>query len=164
VPQPVWKHGALLFAIGRSMRRRRRRRRFRVVVVAVIGVVIVFAVGSTLTASNSVPASQAGSSVQAITAAALQPVFCRTNGIMPTGLVSGAGATVTGTTGADLLIGSGGIAQNLVGNGGNDCIVAGAVPAGKTTKLNAKTGTLSACVKGPGPGTYTYGPGCSFKG
>jgi hypothetical protein len=132
--------------------------------VVAIGAAVAFVVGSILTASNSVPASRAGSSVRAITAAALQPAFCRTNGITPTGIVSGAGATVTGTAGADLLIGSGGVAQNLVGNGGNDCIVAGAVPAGKTTTLNAKSGTVSACVKGPGQGTYTYGPGCAFKG
>jgi len=120
--------------------------------------------GIALAASNAVGSSRIGSSVQAVTPAALEPAFCRANGIAPTMLVTGSTATVTGTSGADLLIGSGGIAQNLVGNGGKDCIVAGSVPAGKTTTLNPTAGSGSACVKGPGPGSYTYGAGCAFKG
>jgi len=117
-----------------------------------------------LAASNTVPSSKAGRLVQTITPAALEPSFCTTHGITATTLVTGATATVTGTSGADLLIGRGGLAQNLVGNGGNDCIVAGGVPAGKTTTLSPSVGTQSACVKGPGPGTYSYGAGCAFKG
>jgi len=120
--------------------------------------------GIALAASNAVGSSRIGSSVQAVTPAALEPAFCRANGIAPMKLVTGSTATVTGTSGADLLIGSGGIAQNLVGNGGKDCIVAGSVPAGKTTTLNPTAGSGSACVKGPGPGSYTYGAGCAFKG
>src|SRR5213593_2555056 len=97
--------------------------------------------GVALATGNSVPASLVGRTVPAITPAGLEPAFCRANGITPTSLVTGSAATVTGTTGADLLIGSGGAAQTLTGNGGNDCIVAGSVPAGKTTTLNAKSGT-----------------------
>ena len=132
--------------------------------VLTVGLGIAVLVAVALAASNVVPSSKAGRSVRAITALALEPAFCKANGINPTGLVTGGGATVTGTAVADLLIGSGGVAQNLVGNGGNDCIIAGSVPAGKTTTLNAKTGTSSACIKGPGPGAYSYGAGCAFRG
>jgi len=117
-----------------------------------------------LAASNSVPSSSAGSLVQPITPTSLEPSFCRTHGVTPTTVVTGATATVTGTSGSDLLIGRGGLAQHLVGNGGTDCIVAGGVPAGKTTTLSPSNASQSACVKGPGPGAYTYGAGCAFKG
>jgi hypothetical protein len=130
---------------------------------AALGLLLV-ASGIALASSNTIASSALGTSSQAITPTALEPAFCRANGINPTTLITGQGGTVKGASGPDLLIGSGGIAQNLVGNGGNDCILAGSVPAGKTTTLNPAVGSVSACIKGPGPGTYTYGAGCVYRG
>ena len=98
-----------------------------------------------------------------VTAATLQKAVCAANGVSPTRVVSGAANPLNGTTGADLILGTRNNTQTLSGGGGKDCLVAGSVPSGKTITLSPTAGSGSVCVKGPGPGSYTYGAGCAVK-
>ena len=101
------------------------------------------------TAANTVPASNLGSSSQAITANTLKPAAC--NGITLTNLVVGN----TGTAGADLLLGSAGV-DNMDGNGGDDCILGG----GGADNLRGSGGT-DVCIGGPG--VDTFHPSCETQ-
>ena len=127
------------------------------------GVVATAAVSANLafTAGNTVAASNVGSHAAAITAVALQPAVCAANGVSPTTIVSGTANPLNGTAAANLILGTRNNTQTLNGGGGKDCIVAGAVPSGKTITMAPTTGSGSVCVKGPGPGSYTYGAGCA---
>jgi Ca2+-binding RTX toxin-like protein len=98
------------------------------------------------TAANTVPASNLGSSSQAITANTLKPAAC--NGITLTSVVIGN----NGTAGADLLLGSAGV-DNMDGNGGDDCILGG----GGNDNLRGSGGN-DVCIGGPG--TDTFHPSC----
>ena len=115
------------------------------------------------TANNTVAASWVGTSTATINAAALQKAVCAANGVNPTTIVSGVANPLNGTAGADLILGTRNNTQTLNGGGGKDCIVAGSVPNGKTITLAPTAGSGSVCVKGPGPGSYTYGGGCAVK-
>lgn len=137
-----------------------------------LSAVLLVAVGGlgklAFTASNTVAASRVGSSSAAITASTLQPALCLSNGVTPTSVQRATSATAnfTGTASADLIVSAitatGNISLN--GGGGKDCIVAGAVSAGKKITMSPTSGSGSVCIKGQGPGTYTYGAGCAVKG
>lgn len=120
------------------------------------------------TAGNLVSASSVGSSATGINAAAVQPALCRTNSVSPTSVKVANTTAYTGSTGADLIVGAdwSGTSSNITisGGGGKDCIVAGAVKSGRTLTMSPANGSGSVCIKGPGPGSYTYGPGCAVKG
>ena len=127
--------------------------------------VVAVAVSANLafTAGNTVAASKIGSHTAAITAATLQPAVCTANGVSPVNVISGTANPLNGTSAANLIIGTRNNTQTLSGGGGKDCIVAGAVPSGKTITMSPTAGSGSVCVKGPGPGSYTYGSGCAVK-
>jgi Ca2+-binding RTX toxin-like protein len=74
-----------------------------------------------LTASTSVPASNAGQTVKSLSINEIAPPQC--SGIALQDIIIGAG-TINGTAGNDLILGSTG-ADTIVGNGGTDCILAG---------------------------------------
>ena len=115
------------------------------------------------TAGNTVAASKVGSHIATVTAATLQKAVCAANGVNPTSIVSGSANPLNGTAGANLILGTRNNTQTLSGGGGKDCLVAGSVPTGKTVTLSPAAGSGSVCVKGPGPGSYTYGSGCAVK-
>jgi Ca2+-binding RTX toxin-like protein len=94
------------------------------------------------TAANNVPASNLGSSSQAITANTLKPAAC--NGITLTNLVIGN----NGTSGNDLVLGSAAV-DNMNGAGGNDCILGG----GGNDSIAGGAGT-DVCIGGPGTDTF----------
>ena len=110
---------------------------------------IVFAaalvVGVAATASNSVPASRAGTSTQVINAQALKPDQCAA--LTLTAVVRGTGS-FGGTNASELLLGSG-VQDTISGSGGNDCLVAG----GGNDSMNGGTGT-DICIGGPGTDTF----------
>lgn len=99
-----------------------------------------------------------------LAAAALEPALCRSNGVNATVLSITSASSFTGTGAAELIIGNRNSTQPPNGGGGKDCIVAGAVPSGKTVTMAPASGSGSVCVKGPGPGSYTYGAGCAVRG
>lgn len=140
----------------------------RVVHAAVVLGLLVLAAGFTgraLTASSTVSASNVGSSAQTITAAAKAPALCRSNGVVASTLIVSASATVNGTAAANLIIGNRQTnSQTINGGGGKDCLVAGGVPVGRTVTMAPTSGSGSVCIKGPGPGAYTYGTGCAIRG
>jgi len=109
--------------------------------VGVLGLLLI-CVAVVATAANTVPASNLGSSSQAITANTLKPAAC--NGITLTNLVIGN----TGTTGNDLLLGSAG-ANTMNGGNGNDCILGG----GGNDSIAGGGGT-DVCIGGPGTDTF----------
>jgi Ca2+-binding RTX toxin-like protein len=103
-----------------------------------------------LTAANSVPASSAGDSSQAVTAEQLKPTpDCA--GITLTTTVVG----VNGTNGSDLLIGTTGN-DNMDGKQGDDCILGG--PG--NDNLRGSQGT-DVCIGGGG--TDTFHPTCETQ-
>jgi Ca2+-binding RTX toxin-like protein len=90
---------------------------------AVLAVVLIAAVATVgLLASNSLPASQLGQSVRAVTANDLKPGDCAS--VSVTNVVTG-GGTVDGSSGNDLILGSSGV-DTIDGSSGDDCIVGGA--------------------------------------
>jgi Ca2+-binding RTX toxin-like protein len=108
-----------------------------------LGVTLIVGVAST--ASNSVPASRAGTSTQVINAQALKPDQCLS--LTLTAIVRGSG-NFGGTNAAELILGSSG-GDTIAGSGGNDCIVGG----GGNDSLNGGTGT-DICLGGPGTDTF----------
>lgn len=98
--------------------------------------------GAVLTAGNTVPTSKTGRFVTTITANKLKPAACST--ITLSTRVNGN----TGTSGADLLLGSA-AADTMVGNGGNDCILGG----GGDDSIDGGTET-DVCIGGPGTDTF----------
>jgi hypothetical protein len=115
------------------------------------------------TASNTVDASKIGSVTDTITPTTLQPAACaNANPVHPTVKTVSAAAIVTGTQSGELIIGNRNDTQTIDGAGGNNCVVAGAVPSDKTVTMTASTAGTTVCVKGPGPGSYIYGAGCDI--
>jgi Ca2+-binding RTX toxin-like protein len=115
----------------------------------VLGVLALGWVGSALSAGNSVPGTTVTRSAAAITANTLKPSSC--SGIALTTVVAG----VTGTSGADLLLGSA-AANTMSASGGNDCVLGG----GGDDSINCGTGTDVAIG---GPGTDTFNANCETQ-
>lgn len=134
---------------------------------ALCGIAVIGAVAGgklAFTANNAVAASRVGDSATAITPADLVPAVCSANGVAPTSVIVASTATSNGTAGADLIVSSLSTNnQTINGSGGKDCIVTGAVVAGKRITMLPANFSGSVCVKGPGPGSYTYGFGCAVK-
>ncbi len=120
-------------------------------VTVLAGALLLLAVALSLgfTAANAVPGTSAGDTSSAVTIAQLTPVECTQNGLNPTNLVIGSGATVTGTARSDLILGpniTGTV--NLNGTGQSDCIVGGG-GAGTTNKFSGGPGG-DVCIGAPG--------------
>jgi Ca2+-binding RTX toxin-like protein len=117
-------------------------------IVLVLGIV---SVAYAITATNSVPSTNAGQSSQATGANDLKPAACNWN---LTNLVIG----VTGTAGNDLILGTGG-GQTIRGGGGRDCIIAGAgndTLQGNSRKVGgAPVFAGDYCDGGPGADTVS---------
>jgi Ca2+-binding RTX toxin-like protein len=79
------------------------------------------ALGSAVTATNSVPLSRAGRATSTIDINKLKPTACA--GLTLTTLIKGAG-TINGTNGNDLILGSA-AADDIDGKAGSDCCVGG---------------------------------------
>jgi len=95
------------------------------------------------TAANAVPASNLGSSSQALTADTLKPAACA--GITLTNLVIGN----NGTNGNDLVLGSAAV-DNMNGGNGNNFILRG----GGGNDSIAGGGGTDVCIGGPGTDTF----------
>lgn len=89
-----------------------------------LGIGIVVTVATSFTATNTVPPSKVGKSIQALSLSELAPAAC--SGISLSHLIVATTSTTTGTSGNDLILGRG-VAGffTLSGSGGTDCIVAG---------------------------------------
>jgi len=98
------------------------------------------------TAANAVPASNLGSSSQAITADMLKPAACA--GITLTNLVIGN----NGTNGNDLVLGTAAV-DNMNGGNGNNCIFRGGGGGGGNDSIAGGGGT-DVCIGGPGTDTF----------
>lgn len=126
----------------RPKERRHRRSRKAKVTLGAAGTLVVLAVTATLmasfTATNTVPASNAGSSRQALAVSQLAPAGC--NSLALVGLVQGAG-TLKNSQSNVLILGSTG-SDAITDTGTDNCIIAG----GGT---NSVTGTPSdICISG----------------
>lgn len=97
-----------------------------------------------VTASNTVPATNVGRQQIAINANALKPAAC--SALNLTSLVAG----TNGTAANDLILGPS-TASTLKGNGGVDCIVGGG--GADTINGNANNGN-DVCIGGPGNDTF----------
>jgi Ca2+-binding RTX toxin-like protein len=100
-------------------------------------------------AGNTVPGSNAARYATAITANTLKPLDCA--GITLTTVVAGN----TGTSGANLLLGSA-AANSMSAGGGNDCVLGG----GGNDSINCGSGTDIAIG---GPGTDTFSSNCETR-
>lgn len=98
---------------------------------------------------NAVPGSNVARYLAGITANALKPVACA--GIAPATVVAGN----TGTSGADLLLGSA-AANTLYASSGNDCVLGG----GGNDSINCGAG-IDVAVGGPG--TDTFNSNCETR-
>jgi Ca2+-binding RTX toxin-like protein len=118
------------------------RRRVRARGLAAAPLVVVLAVAFVaFTATNVVPATNAGRTQLAVTADALKPAAC--SGITLTSLVIGNG-TVNGTDSSDLILGGAGI-DVVDGQKGSDCILGG----GGADTIRGSQDT-DVCIGGPG--------------
>lgn len=123
------------------MRRRRHGNR----VLVLIGLIPIALIGTAVTATNTVPASQLGQRVLTTTPNALKPSACSATNV--TTKVVGNG-TFSGTNGANL-IASGAGSDSISALGGNDCILGG---AGDDT-IDGGAGT-DICIGGPGTDNF----------
>jgi Ca2+-binding RTX toxin-like protein len=111
---------------------------------------LAFALASpALSASNTVPGTRVTRFVTAITANTLKPSSC--SGITLTTVIAG----VTGTSAANLLLGSA-AANSMSAGGGSDCVLGGA----GNDSIDCGTGTDVAIG---GPGTDTFNANCETQ-
>lgn len=110
---------------------------------------IVFA----FTATNTVPASQAGQSSQGTGAAQIAPAACISRGVVPTTIIVGVpNSTVTGNAGVNLMLATNGARETLNGGKGSDCLVAG---SGGDTLNGGVAGGTNVCIAN-GNGGVTF--------
>jgi Ca2+-binding RTX toxin-like protein len=113
------------------------------VVAAVLALVggIVYA----FTATNTVPATQAGQSSQATGAANLAPAGCISRGVVPANIIVGVpNSTVNGSSAVNLMLATNGANETLNGGKGSDCLVAG---SGGDTLNGGVAGGTNVCIK-----------------
>ena len=108
-----------------------------------LAAILVFGVGSALTAANSVAQTGAGRSNTTISANTLKPSSCAA--LTLTTVVAG----TNGTNGADLLAGSSGN-DNMTARNGSDCVLGGA----GNDSIDGGGGT-DICIGGSGTNTFT---------
>ena len=124
----------------------------------VAGLCVVLAISAlalvVFTASSTVPGSSVGQQQATIDANALKPASCTMN---LTNLVIAAGATVTGTTGNDLILARS-TATTLNGGGGQDCMIGG---AGADTFKGNGGAAGDVCI-GNGGNDSNQGNKCQF--
>jgi signal peptidase I len=117
------------------------------ITIAVIVLTVAATLATSLTASNTVPATKVGTSQNARTIAQLTPSKCST--LTLTSLVFKTAGNSSNTTSNALIIGTSGV-ETLNDTGNNNCIVGGAGKDAITAKAT------SICVIGPTSGaTYT---------
>jgi len=102
-----------------------------------------------LTASTTVPTSNAGETVHSLSVNEIAPAAC--SGIALQDIIIGSG-NIQGTANNDLILGSSG-SDTLNGNGGNDCMVGG---NHGTTKDNFKGGAGNDVCIGDGANRDAY--------
>jgi Ca2+-binding RTX toxin-like protein len=120
--------------------------RLRVLLFLVPAALVLLALGGAFTAANTVSASSIGKSVRAASANDVRPSACA--GLTLAGAPIGGTATLTGTSGNDLILGSAG-ADTLKGGNGDDCLIGG----GGSDTLNGGAGN-DVCIAGAGATTY----------
>jgi signal peptidase I len=100
------------------------------------------------TSGNTVPVSYAGASNKPIAYGQMAPTRCSTLSL--TNLVVATGTSVSGSSGADLVLGRGGTGTlSLSGGNSNDCIVAGG-GAGTTNNIDGGNGGQDVCIGAAG--------------
>lgn len=115
----------------------------------VVGIAVTLA--TTFTATNTVPPSKVGRSIQALALSQLAPVACSAIGFSH--LIVATTATTSGTTGNDLILGRGVAGTFTInGNGGSDCLVAG----GGSSTYNTLNGSNTAVCLAPAAAHTTY--------
>ena len=121
------------------------------------GLLLVLVLGSAVafTGGNTVPASYAGVSTNALQISQLTPTQC--SGMSLTNLIVVTGSSTPGTNANDLIIGRNATGTiNLHGGGGNDCIVGAGSTQSTTNALDGGSGTGDVCVGATGTkNTYT---------
>jgi Ca2+-binding RTX toxin-like protein len=111
--------------------------------------VILFSISTALSAGNIVPVTRLSSQIYPISINNLAPPECA--GLNLTNLIVSSGeATIVGTNGNDLILGSPN-AEQLWGGGGDDCIVGG----GGNDSI-AGVGGTDVCIGGPGNNDIFY--------
>ena len=135
-----------------AARRRRQALRRRRVAAAPLALATVLFAAVALTATNVVPATNAGRHQSAITTNALKPAACGGITVTTLRVVSG---TFTGTNAAELILGSAGV-DTINGAAGTDCIVGG----GGNDVIRGGGG-IDVCIGGPG--TDTFPAGCETQ-
>jgi len=105
--------------------------------------IVLLPVHGAVGAGNPVPGSNVTRYQVAITANTLKPSACA--GITLTTVV----AAITGTSGADLLLGSA-AANSMSAGGGNDCVLGG----GGNDSIDCGTG-IDVAIGGPGTDTFS---------
>ena len=104
------------------------------------GLIASLALGYSLTASNTVSASNASLTTAAITPNTLKPPECAA--VSLSSLVTGSGGTVETLTGGSLIVGSAS-SETLKASTGNNCVVGG---AGSDTVDVRVTGRTEICI------------------
>jgi Ca2+-binding RTX toxin-like protein len=112
----------------------------------VVATVMLFAVCVAATATTVVPASRAGSAVQAISVNLAKPAAC--SGITLSRVISGAGVIDDTGSASSLVLGSPGI-DTIRARAGNDCVVGG----GGNDAITGGAG-IDVCLGGPGTDTF----------
>jgi len=107
------------------------------------GILLVATTASAFTASNTVPATNAGEQQFVIDANALKPPACAALNL--TAIVT----NNSGTNASELVLGTAG-PDTILARGGNDCVLGG----GGNDSINGGAGT-DVCIGGPGTDTFT---------
>lgn len=115
----------------------------------VVGIAVTLA--TTFTATNTVPPSKVGRTIQALALSQLAPAEC--SGISLTHLMVATTSTTSGTNADDLILGRGTAGVfTLTGNGGTDCLVAG----GGASTYNTLNGGYTDICLAPAAAHNTY--------
>jgi hypothetical protein len=119
----------------------------------ILGIGIVITVATSFTATNTVPPSKVGRSIQALSLSQLAPAAC--SGISLSHLIVATTSTTNGTSGNDLILGRGVAGSfTLSGAGGTDCLVAGG-GSSTTNNLDGGAGIGDICLA-PAAAHNTY--------
>jgi Ca2+-binding RTX toxin-like protein len=114
-------------------------------VAASVAVAFSLVLVAAFSATNAVPATNAGGTTRAIDADALKPGECASISVAVVRMGAG---VYTGTSARELILGSAGL-DVIDGGGGNDCLVGGA----EDDSLRGGNGT-DVCIGGPGVDTF----------
>ena len=122
------------------------------IVRAAVVVATIAALGTAFGATNTVPGTNVGQTVQTTTANTLKPSTC--SALTLTAKVTGSG-TIAGTGAAELIVG-GAAVDTMTGANGNDCLIGGAGD-------DSLTGGGGTDVCNGGLGTDTFSANCETQ-